>query len=58
MKLTNQNDWFCQIPKAELHLHLEEAIPIPCLWELVQKYDATSEVSSLSSLLAKFKYKG
>ena len=30
--------WFERVPKVELHLHLEGAIPYDALWELVQKY--------------------
>ena len=31
-------DWFEALPKVELHLHLEGAIPLPALWALVEKY--------------------
>src|SRR5262245_37482790 len=30
--------WFERLPKVELHLHLEGAIPLEALWELVRKY--------------------
>lgn len=30
--------WFERLPKVELHLHLEGAIPLGTLWELLQKY--------------------
>ena len=29
-------------PRVELHLHLEGAIPLPALWELIRKYDAVA----------------
>ena len=31
-------DWFQRVPKVELHLHLEGAIPRQALWELIRKY--------------------
>ena len=31
-------DWLRRVPKVELHLHLEGAIPHAALWDLVQKY--------------------
>ncbi len=45
------------MPKVELHLHLEGAIPLPCLWKLVQKYAGESGVPSLEALVARFKYR-
>ena len=45
-----------RLPKVELHLHLEGAIPLDCLWELVKKYGGTSEVGSVSALASKFQY--
>ncbi|MEM9493620.1 MAG: hypothetical protein AAGC55_31010, partial [Myxococcota bacterium] len=50
------DDWFDRVPKVELHLHLEGAIPIPALWQLVQKYDATDQVASPEALTERFQY--
>jgi adenosine deaminase len=44
------------MPKIELHLHLEGAIPLDTLWELIKKYTKTDEVSSPETLAAKFTY--
>ena len=49
-------DWFDKVPKVELHLHLEGAIPRPALWELMQKYGGDSSVSRLADLDRKFTY--
>ena len=38
------------IPKVELHLHLEGAIPLPALWELVKKYGGSEEAPTLGAL--------
>jgi adenosine deaminase len=46
-----------QLPKVELHLHLEGAIPLSALWQLIEKYDAVSDVGSFSQLEQKFQYK-
>ncbi len=51
-------NWFEQIPKVELHLHLEGAIPHEVLWELIQKYGGDPSVSDLTSLRRRFEYKG
>ena len=49
--------FFKNIPKIELHLHLEGAIPVFSLWELVQKYDKKKNVKSERDLEAMFDYK-
>src|SRR6266436_23893 len=42
MPATEQDDilltYFQRLPKVELHLHLEGAIPLPSLWRLIEKY--------------------
>lgn len=48
-------DWYALIPKVELHLHLEGAIPLAALWELVQKYGAPS-VPDQDALERRFAY--
>jgi adenosine deaminase len=45
----------CALPKVELHLHLEGAIPIPALWELVTKYGGGG-VGSVRDLEERFVY--
>jgi adenosine deaminase len=47
--------WFEQLPKIELHLHLEGAIPYAALWQLVQKYGGA--VPSEAALQRRFAYK-
>ena len=49
-------DWFEAIPKVELHVHLEGAIPLEGLWELVQKYDGDPGVPDLAALENRFTY--
>lgn len=44
------------MPKVELHIHLEGSIPPEALWELVRKYKGTEEVKSIEELRNKFKY--
>ena len=49
--------WFERVPKVELHLHLEGAIPLDALWQLVQKYGTDSSVADIDALKRKFQYK-
>jgi len=49
--------WFEKVPKVELHVHLEGAIPLDALWELVQKYGGEPSVPNLQALKEKFQYR-
>jgi len=51
-------DWFKLVPKVELHLHLEGAIPYAVLWELVKKYGGDPSVKNLQALKDKFVFRG
>ena len=44
-------------PKIENHLHLEGAIPLDSLWELLKKYNGTKEIPDLKRLKEKFEYR-
>ncbi len=48
--------WYQEIPKVELHIHLEGAIPDSALFELVQKYGGDRSVPDVNSLKERFKY--
>lgn len=49
--------WCDRIPKVEIHLHLEGAIPLPALWQLVQKYGGDVEIPDIAALSNKFVFK-
>ncbi len=48
--------WFERLPKVELHVHLEGAIPHPALWELIRKYGGDPSVPDLEALRQRFEY--
>ena len=48
--------WFDSLPKVELHVHLEGAIPHEALWELIQKYGGDATVPDLERLKQRFQY--
>ena len=48
--------WLERLPKVELHLHLEGAIPHPVLWELLQKYGGDETIPNPEALTARFVY--
>jgi adenosine deaminase len=45
------------IPKIENHLHLEGAIPLETLWQLIQKYGGDKSVPDIDRLKEKFVFK-
>lgn len=45
------------IPKVELHLHLEGAIPLDALWALIGKYGGDPEVPDRAALRHRFAYR-
>lgn len=44
------------MPKVELHLHLEGAIPLEAMWELVQRHGGDSEVPDPEALKDRFAF--
>ncbi|HXV61937.1 MAG TPA: hypothetical protein VEK15_14665 [Vicinamibacteria bacterium] len=38
MSSSSLESFIHSLPKVEIHLHLEGAVPLEALWELVQKY--------------------
>jgi adenosine deaminase len=49
--------WFEQLPKVELHLHLEGAIPHATIWDLLQQHGGDASVPTRESLAQKFVYR-
>ncbi len=49
-------DWYEAIPKVELHVHLEGAIPPEALFELIKKYGGYSGIRNISELERHFVY--
>ncbi len=50
-------DWFDRVPKVELHLHLEGAIPLPAMWELIGKYGGDPSVPDFKTLQGRFEFR-
>jgi adenosine deaminase len=48
--------WHDEIPKVELHVHLEGAIPHEALFELIQKYGGDPLAPDLESIAKRFEY--
>ena len=49
--------WYEQLPKVELHIHLEGAIPHPVMWQLIRKYGGDPSVPDERSLRDRFRYR-
>ncbi|MDP6443384.1 MAG: adenosine deaminase [Pirellulaceae bacterium] len=50
-------EWIAALPKVELHLHLEGAIPYDALWRLVEKYGGDEELPSVEALRGRLEYR-
>ena len=50
--------WLARLPKAELHVHIEGAIPKLALWQLVTKYGGDPTVPTFESFERRFEYRG
>jgi adenosine deaminase len=48
--------WYESVPKAELHVHLEGAIPHEALFALIRKYGGDPSVPDAASLARRFEY--
>ncbi|MBN1825225.1 MAG: adenosine deaminase [Candidatus Eisenbacteria bacterium] len=48
---------FERIPKAELHVHLEGAIPLDTFWELIEERGGDPSVPDRDSLRERFRYR-
>jgi adenosine deaminase len=57
MPKTPTSTWYERVPKVELHLHLEGAIPHEALWQLIQKYGSDPAVPDIEALQRKFQYR-
>jgi adenosine deaminase len=55
--MAREKNWYQRIPKVELHLHLEGAIPHDALWELACKYGGDPEVPDVEALVRRFDYR-
>jgi adenosine deaminase len=49
--------WLQALPKVELHLHLEGAIPLPALWQLIEKYGGEPGLRSQADLRQRLTYR-
>jgi len=49
-------DVFATCPKVELHLHLEGAIPLETLWDIIQGHGGDPDVATLDQLRRRFAY--
>jgi adenosine deaminase len=49
--------WYEDLPKIELHVHLEGAIPHKALFELIRKYGGDSSIPDVDALTRRFEYK-
>ena len=49
--------WYDNLPKIELHVHLEGAIPHAALFDLIEKYGGDPSVPDVAALAKRFEYR-
>ena len=49
--------WYSKLPKVELHVHLEGAIPHGALFDLIQKYGGDPSLPDVTALARRFEFK-
>ena len=49
--------WHSELPKVELHVHLEGAIPHSALFDLIQKYGGDPSLPDAAALAKRFEYR-
>lgn len=49
--------WYERVPKVELHVHLESAIPHAALFALIRKYGGNPSVPDVTALAKRFEYR-
>jgi adenosine deaminase len=49
--------WYDRVPKVELHVHLEGAIPHEALFALIRKYGGDASVPDIAALASRFEYR-
>lgn len=52
-----EREWLIQMPKVELHIHLEGAIPHDALWSLIEKYGGDPSTPDQEALRRKLKFR-
>jgi adenosine deaminase len=52
-----RSGWIDRAPKAELHLHIEGAIPLDALWELIERHGGDPSVPDRDALAKRFQYR-
>jgi adenosine deaminase len=57
MQALDDRQWLARIPKVELHLHLEGAIPLDALWELIASHGGDPSVPDREALENRFVYR-